>query len=295
MKTIRSIGYIRKSAGPLILVAALMFAASRSDAADPPAESPGSGDPQRPSAKSDSARPGASEVTTDHVLGMRLRQSRHGEVLVVEVRHNGPAFRDGIRPGDQILSMNGANISSLADFNGALRRHDKTGKWQIVVKPTTQPRYINISLADRPVAGSPSSHPAMMGVTLNVEGGHLIVAQLYAGSPAEAAGVKSGDVLEAINGKAVANDNDVARILARHKAGDRVDLTIERNGWRRQFELPLARASAVAGLPLETESPVLRGQGPVVKDVSDDDWLDADEYEDISDPYLRARYTDFDG
>jgi S1-C subfamily serine protease len=294
----RPIAHNRRTIAMLLSIAVVAIGVTRSVAAETPAETSGRGGSNPPAAKSKSPAGGEGEVTTNDTLGTRLRQSRHGEVIVVQVRHNGPGDRRGIRPGDQILSIDSAHIASVADVNRALREHDRAQDLKIVVKPSTQPRYITLASLHRQSAASKPAHPGMLGVTLNVEDQRVIVSELYSNGPAEEAGVKTGDVIEAIDGHAVATRKDALDILGRHKAGDAVDLLIERNGWRRDFQIALAPQADVANRPLVTETPetTIRGQGPVVERATDDDeWLDSDEYEDIRDPFLRARETDFDG
>ena len=131
-----------------------------------------------------------------------------------------------------------------------------------------------------------------------LQDGRVTVAQLYSGGPAEKAGVRSGDVIESIDGHAVASEKDALELLRSRKAGDSVLLQVERNGWRRGFTIVFVPRADVVSRPLVTEKAEAApsGQAPVVKEVSDDDdWLDSDEYEDIRDPYLRALDTDFDG
>ena len=72
-----------------------------------------------------------------------------------------------------------------------------------------------------------------MGVGLDPEhpGPGLRLAQVVAGSPAAAAGLRVGDVLTTCDGVALATPQDLSGVLARHAVGDAVPLT-----WRRGRE-----------------------------------------------------------
>ena len=76
--------------------------------------------------------------------------------------------------------------------------------------------------------------------TDNAEG--YAVTSVYPGSPAETAGIKSGDILVALNGVAINKDNDDELMKARKdwKPGQNVTYTIKRSGSERHVSLTLA-------------------------------------------------------
>jgi len=65
-----------------------------------------------------------------------------------------------------------------------------------------------------------------------------LVAYVFAHSPAERAGIRQGDVLQALNGKPVRDSVDIRNRLAELKTGDVVMATVMRG--RSQMELPVA-------------------------------------------------------
>jgi C-terminal processing protease CtpA/Prc len=75
--------------------------------------------------------------------------------------------------------------------------------------------------------------------TENAEG--YEVKQVVPGSPAEAAGIQAGDILVALNGVRISDDNEEALTKARKewKPGQTVTYTIKRNGSERQVTLTL--------------------------------------------------------
>jgi C-terminal processing protease CtpA/Prc len=75
------------------------------------------------------------------------------------------------------------------------------------------------------------------------EATHLwVVTKVVAGSPAESAGIQIGDVLYALNGIEIKDENeeDLARARKEWKPGQLVQYTIKRNGADRQVALTLA-------------------------------------------------------
>jgi S1-C subfamily serine protease len=68
----------------------------------------------------------------------------------------------------------------------------------------------------------------------------LVIAGVMPDSPAEKAGLKEQDVLLSLNGKTVASVNDATEQLEKSKPGERVTVSVLREGRRRQFTVKLA-------------------------------------------------------
>ncbi|MBE6031912.1 MAG: PDZ domain-containing protein [Clostridiales bacterium] len=79
---------------------------------------------------------------------------------------------------------------------------------------------------------------------LNVESG-IIVAKVYEGSPAEAAGLKQEDIITAIDGKNVAGMKNLQRYLFNYQDGDKVVLSVIRGGHEMEVEVTLSDTPAV--------------------------------------------------
>lgn len=84
-------------------------------------------------------------------------------------------------------------------------------------------------IANELIADGHASHP-YLGVSLADSDGGARVTQVATGSPAADAGVNAGDVITAIDGRAVSSADDVVTRLAAMSPGDSVSLTVTRNG-----------------------------------------------------------------
>src|SRR5262245_25113475 len=81
-----------------------------------------------------------------------------------------------------------------------------------------------------------------IGVKLMAEeGGPITVAETVEGSPAEKAGLKAGDVIKKVAGKAVADPQEVAKKIRGSKPGDKVVLTIERDGKEKEITITVGK------------------------------------------------------
>ncbi|MFZ5944980.1 MAG: S1C family serine protease [Bacillota bacterium] len=65
----------------------------------------------------------------------------------------------------------------------------------------------------------------------------ILVRQIVARGPAHQAGMLEMDIINAVDGQEVKNFNDLTKILEKHKPGDKVTVTVHREG--RKQELPL--------------------------------------------------------
>jgi serine protease Do len=70
-----------------------------------------------------------------------------------------------------------------------------------------------------------------------------VVAEVSAGSPAEKAGLKNGDVIVAVDGEKMRGAGDLRRVLRNHHAGETVSVTVRRGEETRSFKVQLTEAS----------------------------------------------------
>jgi serine protease DegQ len=67
-----------------------------------------------------------------------------------------------------------------------------------------------------------------VGVEFDDAGGSVVVKKVYPGSPAEKAGIKSGDVIEGVKAVNIESGKDVARALAKAGIGTKLTFTVKR-------------------------------------------------------------------
>ena len=107
-------------------------------------------------------------------------------------------------------------------------------------------------------SGSNSGTQAFLGVSsTNAPGGAgAAVASVKAGSPAADAGLQAGDVITAIDGKAVTSSAALATQVQAHSAGDVVSITYTRNGTSAEARVRLGNTSSSGtSAPTTTTSP----------------------------------------
>ncbi|NUR77644.1 MAG: PDZ domain-containing protein [Thermoleophilia bacterium] len=85
------------------------------------------------------------------------------------------------------------------------------------------------SIVSQLVATGKAQH-ALLGVQVRTAGSGVGVSQVSSGSAADSAGLQAGDVITAVDGTTVASAEKLRALIAGHKPGDRITLTILRSG-----------------------------------------------------------------
>ena len=91
-------------------------------------------------------------------------------------------------------------------------------------------------------ASSRTGSGAFLGVSSqpSTDGTGVVVRDVVAGSPAEAAGLRPGDVLTSLGGRDVAGPDDLQSAISAHKPGDEVEIKFQRGNDTRTERVTLA-------------------------------------------------------
>jgi Do/DeqQ family serine protease len=184
-------------------------------------------------------------ITPDLARSLGLATTRGA--LVSSVSNGGAAEKAGIRRGDVILAINGDEVSSSNDLrNRVASTRPGTGVTLTVLRDGEE-QTLSATLGELPSdsrasAGAPATEgeagalglrlqpvPADRARALNLQTGEgLMVASVAPGSPAGDAGLRSGDVIEEVNGRRVRSADDLRSAVNASK--DRPALVLVRRG-----------------------------------------------------------------
>ena len=105
----------------------------------------------------------------------------------------------------------------------------KQGAWVIVNGATSRTkRRILVGIISANAREIPPAGGAVLGVQMKEDDGKLEIGEVSEGGGAEAAGMKAGDLITAVEGKAVAKMEDLTKALEVKKAGFKVKITVKR-------------------------------------------------------------------
>jgi len=133
----------------------------------------------------------------------------------------------------------GVNVQIAADDSGGSSQNAGVG---FAVPSNTVKRVVEDLVAGRTV------QHAYLGVSLgtNMNGTGAVIGTVRTGGPAAAAGVKSGDVVVAVNGNPVAAANELTSSVAALRPGDKATLEVRRGGSTLTLTVTLGTRPATA-------------------------------------------------
>jgi len=173
--------------------------------------------------------------------------------------------------GDVIIAVDGNAINDFEDLTAYLARYANVGQTlNLTYLRNGKENQVSLTLAARP--GSASTNKSASSPWLGLSGmsmsdeiaqamglkntpAGVLVQQIQSGSPADKAGLRGsykpyelngeqvligGDIITALDDTSVASMNELASALSAYKAGDKVELSIIRDGKQTKLAVPLA-------------------------------------------------------
>lgn len=166
--------------------------------------------------------------------------------IVGEVEPGSVAERAGLEPGQEILAVDGEPTPTWQALNQQLlRRLGESGTISFQVKyPDSSLQYMSEAQLDGWLRGVEEPDPVEgLGLTLDMPKMQALVGEISPGSPAEQAGLQTGDRIVAVEGEPVEGWRDwVERVRAR--PGEPLEMTVERDGERETLTVTPERIEA---------------------------------------------------
>jgi putative serine protease PepD len=100
-----------------------------------------------------------------------------------------------------------------------------------------------VQVKDQLVQGEKVSHPQLGVNVANADGGGAVVSAVVAGSPADKAGLRQGDVITKVGDRTINDSDDLVSAIQSGNVGDRVDITYKRGDAVSTTTATLAEAS----------------------------------------------------
>lgn len=168
-------------------------------------------------------------------------------VLVQDVTEGGAAEKAGLQPGDIIQSVGGRPVTDVAAFRAAVAARPPDSQIELRVWRDGASRTISAKLGEAPGTAAAAAGPAatdkprlgigLADVTPDLRrqlrldsDAHVVISEVLPGSPAAAAGLRPGDVLESIDGKPVTDAAKAVEALRGTDVDKGVRLRVVRDG-----------------------------------------------------------------
>jgi len=185
-------------------------------------------------------------------LGVYMANAEYG-VKVRSVVPGSPAEKAGLKANDVIVEARGQATPTIDAFTAVLKGARVGDKVKLAVARNGQAQKLTVTLGERPAhtPSAPRAHapkptpkkqaekpapkkPGFLGISVQEEGpeGQLsvVITEVTEGSPAAKAGLKPGQRLLTVNGRAIRSIDDVRAQIGGHFAGETIDITVGEAG-----------------------------------------------------------------
>jgi len=171
-------------------------------------------------------------------VASREEEGRGKGFRIRSVDPGSPAERASIRPGDQIVAVDSTPIDSQESFETTLSTRGPGRPMKIVLKSGSGERTVTLS-GQAPPADYGVRILRGLGMSVRPARGGLRISIVDARGAAAQAGLESGDTLLALNGTAVADTDDVNRVLSRDQGRTTLVMVVGRGSWEYTLTFPL--------------------------------------------------------
>lgn len=206
---------------------------------------------------------GPDEKTANYLLGVRLVDDGSAVVLT-DVVANGPAMSAGLQAGDELRAIDAQQTRSARAARREVARHQTGDSVLITVRRnfrtmqvpvllgiyTVEP--VPVPVTVEPVPVLPPSNQVQSAGRLGVQyrmlqpddpfevnDGALIIAFLTEGTPAQQAGLRSGDIIVQVGRQPVGAGLTLSDALAQYGESQRVSIVYVRDGQRNTVRVVL--------------------------------------------------------
>jgi serine protease Do len=191
-------------------------------------------------------------------LAESFRYEGQNGALIGEVVAGGPAAEAGLEAGDIIVEFDGQPVESSRDLLLAVAANPPNKKISLEAFRDGKTRRFDVQLGQRPSADQirlgthqPEPSPSLgmiveeltpeLAARLNLEGQDgVVVAQVRPGSPAAEAGLRPGDLIEAVGETSVSSVPEFNKAMADRAKSDSIRLRVRTNDASRFVILKLA-------------------------------------------------------
>ncbi|MFN7734016.1 MAG: PDZ domain-containing protein, partial [Pirellula sp.] len=198
---------------------------------------------------------------------------------VIQMFPESAATKAGILADDVILEFDGAKVESWESLNEAVAGKNVGDKVKVKLLRSSESKELEVTLEARPGGGAgggggggrggAGNQPPQSSTYIGITGQNATapasgakLTEITTGGPAEKAGIMVGDIIQAVDGNAVADYNAALNAIRGKKAGETVTLKIARATEAKEISIVVANRPG----PVRPYTASLGGQAASVQD-----------------------------
>ena len=198
------------------------------------------------------------EITPALAKSFKLPDQRKNGVLISDVNEDGPSHAAGLKRGDVIVGFDGKDVKNVSQLRNMVARTIVGRSANVKVLREGKEQVVAVKIAERPTdemlakrepapqqphdtVKPPDNVLASLRVQaldpgtmsqLNIPSktAGVVINHVEGGSPAEAAGLQRGDVIQEVNREVIKSLEDYQRVSAKIKKDEMVVLLLSRQG-----------------------------------------------------------------
>lgn len=187
----------------------------------------------------------AQDETSDEqpFLGVGLEETDSG-VTITQVVPGSAADDAGLMAGDIITEIDGTAVESAEQVVESVRASSPGDIITVTVERDGETLEIEATLGTRTpqpetrFRAEPEAQP-FLGIRLEDSDAGAIIADVIADSPADDAGLMTGDVITAVDDTEITSAEEVIQVVQSAEPGDSITITVERDGETLEIEAAL--------------------------------------------------------
>ena len=207
-------------------------------------------------------------IGADLLLGV-VRVEIDGRSVVVAVLPGSPAERAGLAEGDLITAIDGTPAGNAAELRAAIEAIAEGAAFTLTIDRGGAARTIEVEreaasagnawraellrsiallLALQETPGGPDVPPSLLGEMVEETADGLRVFAVFPGSPADVGGVRPGDLLVSVAGRALTTLADLDALMRSfNPTSGKVEVVLLRDGQELTLEIDLAAGGILGG------------------------------------------------
>lgn len=153
-------------------------------------------------------------------------ETREGKATLTQVIPDGPAAKAGLEVDDTIAAVDEKPVPGFNELMEVVRARQVGEKLKLQISRGAETKTVELTLEKRPGATEPTD--VYLGVQGQDAPGGAKITEVTDGGPAEKAGMRNDDVVQAVGDKPIANYAALSEQIRARKAGEELRMKVKR-------------------------------------------------------------------